>query len=319
MTTTIDNVGVTDNKIAVVSCPDSSLAPGASETCTGSYTVTQADVDAGSVTNTATAAGTNPDDHSVSSGSSSVTVDASKATSSLSLVKSTTSSGYGSAGQVISYSYMVTNTGTTTLSSVSVNDNLVASVICPSVSLAPGASETCSGSYTVTQANVDNGSVTNTATASALTPADNPVASANARRSPSTPTRRPPRLSLVKSTDSTGYGAAGDTIDYSYLVTNTGTTTLSGVGVSDNKVASVSCPPAHPRSRSVGDLHRQLHRDPGQRGQRLGDQHGHRQRHRTLVQCGEFELVDGHGRCVPGHVGAESFEDDQLERVQQSR
>ena len=47
-------------------------------------------------------------------------------------------------------------------------------------------------------------------------------------------------LSLTKSTDSTGYGAAGDTINYSYLVTNTGTTTLSGVGVSDNLIASVS-------------------------------------------------------------------------------
>ena len=33
------------------------------------------------------------------------------------------------------------------------------------------------------------------------------------------------------------------TIDFSYLVANNGTT-ISGVAVSDNKVASVSCPDA---------------------------------------------------------------------------
>ncbi len=36
------------------------LAPQASTTCTGTYTVTQADIDAGSITNTATASGTPP-------------------------------------------------------------------------------------------------------------------------------------------------------------------------------------------------------------------------------------------------------------------
>ena len=62
--------------------------------------------------------------------------------------------------------YLVTNTGTTTLNAIGVGDNLVSSVSCPDSTLAPGASETCTGSYTVTQVDVDNGSVTNTAAAS---------------------------------------------------------------------------------------------------------------------------------------------------------
>ncbi|MGP8007548.1 MAG: hypothetical protein ACLP2J_11005, partial [Acidimicrobiales bacterium] len=53
-------------------------------------------------------------------------------------------------------------------------------------------------------------------------------------------------LSLTKSTTSSGYGAAGQTLNYDYLVTNTGTTTISSIGVSDNKVApaNLTCPQA---------------------------------------------------------------------------
>ena len=72
-----------------MSCPSTTLAKGASETCTATYTVTQADVDSGSVTNTATASANGP--HSaVSSAVATVTVAANGATSSLSLAKSTT-------------------------------------------------------------------------------------------------------------------------------------------------------------------------------------------------------------------------------------
>ena len=44
-----------------------------------------------------------------------------------------------------SYNYLVTNTGTTTLTGIGVSDNLVPSVSCPDSTLAPGASETCTG------------------------------------------------------------------------------------------------------------------------------------------------------------------------------
>ena len=112
------------------------------------------------------------------SGSSSVTVLASNATSGLGLVKSTTSTGYTAAGQIIPYTYDMTNTGTTTLSGVGVSDNKIASVSCPDSSLAPGASETCTAGYTTTQADVTAGSVTNTATAYAVNPDDAEVTSA---------------------------------------------------------------------------------------------------------------------------------------------
>jgi uncharacterized repeat protein (TIGR01451 family) len=240
-TTTLIGVGVSDDLVATVSCPAGTLAPGATEACTGSYTVSQGDVDAGSVTNTATASATNPQSTVVSSAPSSVTVAANSAISSLSLTKSTTSNGYGAAGQIIAYSYLVTNTGTTTLIGVGVSDDLVATVSCPAGTLAPGATEACTGSYTVSQGDVDAGSVTNTATASATNPHSVVITSA-----PSAVTVAAnsaiSSISLAKSTTSTGYGAAGQTIAYSYLVTNTGTVTLTGLSVADNLVATLTCP-----------------------------------------------------------------------------
>jgi uncharacterized repeat protein (TIGR01451 family) len=241
-TTDLTNVGVNDNLISSVSCPDSTLVAGTSETCSGTYTVTQSDVDNGSVTNTATAEGTSPSNHAIRSGSSSVEVLASGATSSLSLSKSTNSNGYAAAGNTINYSYLVTNTGTTTLSGVGVSDNLVANVICPNASLAPAASETCTSTYTVTQANVDSGSVTNTATASATAPNGGGSVSSGASSVTVDASQATSSIGVLKSTTSSGYAAAGNTIPYSYQVSNTGTTDLSSVSVSDTLIPSVSCP-----------------------------------------------------------------------------
>jgi uncharacterized repeat protein (TIGR01451 family) len=59
---TLGVVGVVDAHAGLtgLSCPDPTLAAGASETCSATYQVTPADVSAGSVVNTATAQGTPP-------------------------------------------------------------------------------------------------------------------------------------------------------------------------------------------------------------------------------------------------------------------
>ena len=51
---------MTDPNATGITCPATSLEPGASMDCTGTHTVTQADMNSGHVTNTATVAATPP-------------------------------------------------------------------------------------------------------------------------------------------------------------------------------------------------------------------------------------------------------------------
>ncbi len=88
--------------------------------------------------------------------------------SSLELTKSSTST-YSAAGQTLTYTYGVADSGTTKLSGVSVADDRVApaDLSCPATSLVKSATESCTGTYTTTPSDVTAGKVTNTATASA--------------------------------------------------------------------------------------------------------------------------------------------------------
>ena len=134
---------------------------------TGAYTVTQADVDAGKVTNTVTAAATELS--APITATQETTVYQEKA---LTLHISAVSPSFDAVGGPIHYDYAVTNSGTVTLSgTLTITDDKLTSsgITCPAIEsegLAPAASVTCRGTYTVVQADVDMTSVTNTASAS---------------------------------------------------------------------------------------------------------------------------------------------------------
>ncbi|MEO9325656.1 GEVED domain-containing protein [Nocardioides sp. C4-1] len=247
---TLTAVAVADAKVGPVTCPSTTLAPGASVTCTKAYTVTQADVDGGSVANTATANGRNPANALVTSSPSSTTTPTSTAAT-LTLVKSAgtpvdvNGNGRVDAGDTIPYSFLVTNTGAVTLSAVTINDAKVGAVTCPSTTLAPGASVTCTKSYPITQADVNAESVVNTATATGTRPTGGTVTSAPSSTTTPTSTLRGIALDKVAATptdvNNNGRVDAGDTIAYSFLVTNTGAQTLTAVGINDAKLAPVTC------------------------------------------------------------------------------
>ena len=249
---TLTGVQVNDTDLpglSAISCPQSSLAAGASETCTANYTTTQGDVDAGSVMNSATAQGDPPGSTTpVVSGPSTATVPAEQAAS-ISVLKSAEPGSFAAAGETIHYSFLVTNTGNVTLTGVQVNDDDLpglSAIDCPDATLAAGASQTCHAHYVTTQADVDAGSVMNSATAQGDPPGSTtPVVSG-----PSTatvPAEQAASISVLKSAEPGSFAAAGETIHYSFLVTNTGNVTLTGVQVNDDDLpglSAIDCPDA---------------------------------------------------------------------------
>jgi List-Bact-rpt repeat protein/Big-like domain-containing protein/centrosomal CEP192-like protein/HYDIN/CFA65/VesB family protein len=119
------------------------------------------------------------------------------ATAAVTVTKSVTSTGpYNAVGQAISYSFVAKNTGNVTLSAVGITDtqtapagSLTSGPTCQSLSsptgtcsgftttLSPGQSATFTGTYTITQADLNNGSVNDSATASGTPPSGSPVTS----------------------------------------------------------------------------------------------------------------------------------------------
>ncbi len=240
---------VTDDKITasnVVTCPQpASLAVGASITCSATYAITQADLDAGSVTNHASATATYGG-NAVTSNPAQATVNASQARA-LAIDKTAAETVYAAVGNVIHYSYKVTNAGNVTLlDPITVNDNKAVAT-CPALpagGLAPGAFITCSATYTITQADLDAGSLTNVASATSGT-------TTSPTDTVTIPATQSPALSLVKSASPATYNSAGQTINYSYDLKNTGNVTLSGpFTVTDDQV-SVTC--SNVTSLAVGD------------------------------------------------------------------
>src|SRR5271166_751894 len=251
--TTLNGVSVSDNRTSV-SCPSGTLAKGASETCTAIYTVTQADVDSGSATNTATAAGTYKG-NTVTSTPAVVTVLASGATSAIAITPATPSTGFGSAGDVIPYFYTVRNLGTTTLKNVAVTDSVtnaasnhtVLSVSCPPGNLAPGAAISCTALYTVVQADIDNtgphcslavplvcyGQLTDAAQVSASNLSGAPVMSTIHSAPTLYDIYATGSIFLTVTSTSASFTAAGQTIPLSYQVTNTGTMSLDFFTLTD--------------------------------------------------------------------------------------
>ncbi len=247
---TLHNVVVSDNPVlAGFGCTPSNgatLAVGESIVCKGSHSITQADLDSGSYVDTASASSTE-----VSATDAKDTVNGTQ-NAVLSLTKTDGLNGakYDHVGQVISYTLTATNSGNVTLHNVSVSDNpALAGFICnpsiPAASLAPGESIACTGTHSITQTDLNTGTFLDTA--SATSTEDN---------APDAPDIvlgiQNASLSLTKVATEANFNAAGVTLHYTLVATNTGNVTLTGVSITDAKLGTLACTPTQPATLVPG-------------------------------------------------------------------
>ena len=234
-TTITSAITISDDQIVTVTCPAlpaGGLPPAASLTCTATDTVSQADLDAGQVTNTASAT-----EGSITSPIETATVTANRVEG-LEINKVARSNEFAAVGDILSYDYIVRNTSNFTLTEpILVTDDKIETVTCPvNPGLVPGAALTCSADYTVVQADIDAGSVTNIASASSgdITSDPDSVVITGTQT---------PSLAIEKSSEASAITLAGETVRYNYLVTNTGNVSFtSAISVADDKIADVICP-----------------------------------------------------------------------------
>ncbi|WP_430591968.1 DUF7507 domain-containing protein [Humidisolicoccus flavus] len=242
---------------------DGVLAPGEQVRATATYTLTQADVDAGVVHNVATAGGTpppviDPEDPENPEPSDPIETPPTEvdvplpSNPAITLEKSSelnvAEGEFAKVGDTVEYTFVATNTGNVTLSDVSISDpmlglsELVYAWPADAGVLAPGESVTATATLTLTQAHLDKAWVQNTALATGTPPLtfnpedpENPIQPPNPQDEDGviTPIDSNPAISVVKAGALIGDGVPGDRIEYRFTLTNTGNVTLTNVTLRD--------------------------------------------------------------------------------------
>ena len=157
----LTNVVVTDPKIPALSCTIASIKPinvantVNTASCSGTYAVTQADIDAFAINgtqlaNTATVNARAPNGTTVSN-TATRSIAGPVAAPAMVLDKTAIHTSFNTVGAVIQYRFTVRNTGNVTWPAPpTITNALTGGATCPAGTVAPGATVTCTETYTVT-------------------------------------------------------------------------------------------------------------------------------------------------------------------------
>ncbi|MFC4335037.1 DUF7507 domain-containing protein [Salininema proteolyticum] len=137
-------------------------------------------------------------------------------------------------GDNVVYQYVVTNTGTSPLTDVEVDDSVFGPVTCPSTELAPAGDEdstmTCTVDYAIRDSDIRDGKIVNTAVAEGEHGGGDRIESPEAEVSIDVDS---PSLSMSK-TVSQPAADPGDSLTYEITATNTGVGELSNATFTDD-------------------------------------------------------------------------------------
>lgn len=161
-------------------------------------------------------------------------------------------SGAPQVGDTLTYAYTITNSGNVTLSGVTVSDPDVSLAGTAIASLAPGAQDTATftATYPLTQADLDAGQVSNTATVTGQDPSNTDVTDQSGTavdNDTATVTILPeqpvlvPNLTIAETmahtdSDNSGDVTVGDTLVYTITVINSGETAVMGLAVTPSLI-----------------------------------------------------------------------------------
>ena len=165
-------------------CPAGAIPPGAFADCTADYVLTQADVDAGVVDNTATASASAASGGLVTSAPSSAGV-AIPRSPAVDFAKTVDRAAVSAAGQELGYRFRIVNAGNVTLTNPVVveesfsGSGVLGAVTCPATTVAPGDSLDCVAAYTVVAADLADAAIANSARAELVAPGGAALVSAS--------------------------------------------------------------------------------------------------------------------------------------------
>ncbi|MDJ1156192.1 SpaA isopeptide-forming pilin-related protein, partial [Macrococcus caseolyticus] len=227
---TLKNVTLNDPMFGgKVELQNTELNPGEMTSVQLEHKVTQEEFDSGKITNTATVTGTPPTGTEITNNDTEIVY--SNPEASISLDKSSDLTEVSKEGDIVNYTFKVTNTGNSTLTNIKLSDEMLGGAIdLPDTVLLPGQSTTVTKQYTVKQLDIDNLKIVNTATVTATPPIGVEPPSATDNNEVKVVSN--PNIDIKKSASVSVY-KLNDTITYTFKITNTGNVTLNNVKAND--------------------------------------------------------------------------------------